>query len=415
MLRFPAAFSLWLIFPILALAADWPQFRGPDGQGHSSATGLPLTWSESDNIAWKTPIRGRGWSSPAIQGEQIWLTTALDDGHSLHAVCINRSSGAMMHDVEVFTPADPGHINAKNSYASPTPILEGDRVYTHFGIYGTACLSNDGRVIWKREDIKYNHGHGPGGSPVIWNDLIIFNCDGTDLQFMVALDKNTGQDRWRRDRDHVDPERKSGHLDFALAYSTPLVIDVEGQPQVVSATADYVAGYDPRTGEEIWYSSYVGSSNIPRPVYGKGLVFVSSGYDNPVFYAVRVGGHGNVTASHVVWSTKKAAPLNPSPLLLGDELYLISDKGIATCLDATTGKQHWQQRIGGSFLASPVSAEGRIYLLDEDATVTVIAAGKEFKKLATNKLDGRTVASPAIVDSAIFLRTDGFLYRIERR
>ena len=396
-------------------AADWPQFRGPGGQGHSDATNLPLTWSESENIVWKVPVPGLGWSSPSIQGNQIWLSTAVDEGKSLHAIALDRVTGQTLVDVVVFEIAEPGSVHSKNSHASPTPLIEGDRVYVHFGAHGTACLKSDGTLVWKTQELKHDHRHGPGGSPVIYQDLLILNCDGSDIQFVVALDKSTGEIRWKKKREHIGEARLTGKSNVPMAYTTPLLTEINGTIQLLSSGADSIVSYNPVNGDEYWWFSYDGYSNVPRPVVGKGLVFISSGYDRPEFFAVKVDGTGDVTESHLGWNMKKAAPLNPSPLLIGDELYLISDNGIATCLDAVSGQQHWQERIGGSYSASPTFADGRIYLLDEEGTTTVIAPGKTFEKLATSKLDGRTLATPAFLDQAIYLRTDKDLYRIEKK
>jgi len=394
-------------------AADWPQFRGPGGQGHSDATNLPLTWSETENIKWKVPVAGLGWSSPAIKGDQIWITSAVDDGKTLHAIALDRATGKSLHDVTIFELAEPGTVHAKNSHASPTPLIEGDRVYVHYGAHGTACLKTDGTIVWKTQDLKHDHRHGPGGSPVIFEDLLILNCDGSDIQFVVALDKNTGEIRWKKKREHIGEDRLTGKSNVPMSYTTPLLAEINGTIQLLSSGADSIVSYNPRNGEEYWWFRYDGYSNVPRPVVGKGLVFISSGYDRPEFYAVKVDGTGDVTESHLGWNMKKAAPLNPSPLLVGDELYLVDDDGIATCLDAVTGTQHWQRRIGGNFSASPTLADGKIYLLDEDGKTTVLTPGKKYEVLATNTLEGRTLATPAMVDHSVFLRTDTHLYRIE--
>ena len=396
-------------------AADWPQFRGPGGQGHSDATNLPLTWSETENITWKVPVAGLGWSSPAIQGDQIWITSAVDDGKTLHAIALDRATGKSLHDVTIFELAKPGPVHSKNSHASPTPLIEGDRVYVHYGAHGTACLKTDGTVVWKTQDLKHDHRHGPGGSPVIFEDLLILNCDGSDIQFVVALDKNTGEIRWKKKREHIGEDRLTGKSNVPMSYTTPLLTEINGTIQLLSSGADSIVSYNPRNGEEYWWFRYDGYSNVPRPVVGKGLVFISSGYDQPEFYAVKVDGTGDVTESHLGWNMKKAAPLNPSPLLVGDELYLISDNGIATCLDAVSGTKHWQERIGGNFSASPTLADGKIYLLDEDGKTTVLAPGKKYEVLATNTLEGRTLATPAMVDHSVFLRTDTHLYRLEKK
>lgn len=406
--------ALPLFFGSLLSAADWPQFRGPGGQGHSDATNLPSAWSESENVTWKVPVPGFGWSSPSIQGEQIWLTSDLSEGKSLAALAFDRATGKEMVKVVVFEIAEPGAVHSKNSHASPTPIIEGDRVYVHFGAHGTACLKTDGTIVWKNQELKHDHRHGPGGSPVIYQDLLILNCDGSDVQFVVALDKNTGAIRWRKKREHIGEARLTGKSNVPMAYTTPLLTEVNGTMQLLSSGADSIVSYNPLTGDEYWWFRYDGYSNVPRPVVGKGHVFISSGYDRPEFFAVKVDGTGDVTDTHLGWNMKKAAPLNPSPLLLGDELYLISDNGIATCLDAVTGEQHWQERIGGNYSASPTFADEKIFLLDEEGTTTVIAPGRTYKKIASNKLEGRTLATPAFVDATIFLRTDSHLYRIEK-
>jgi outer membrane protein assembly factor BamB len=369
---------------------------------------LPVIWSEgSDNIVWKAPIRGLGWSSPVIRGERIWLTTADDEGRSLRAICLNAQDGRQMLDIEVFHQDQPGRVHTKNSYASPTPVFAGDRVYVHFGAFGAACLTREGQVLWRRK-LEYNQVHGPGGSPLLYGDLLYVNCDGGDLAFVVALDANTGEVRWRTDRPE-NPNQK-------FAFSTPLLIEVAGAAQVLSAGAGSVVSYDPQTGRELWQFDYPGGySVVPRPAFGHGLAFVSSGYDRPALYAIRVDGQGNVTDTHVAWTLHRNAPLNPSPLLIGDELFLVSDQGVACCLDAKTGKVHWQKRLGGNYSASPVSGDGKIYLLNETGAATVIAPEREYRELAVNQLPGRTLATPALIDGAGLLRTDTHMYRIGRK
>ena len=381
------------------LARDWPEFRGPTGQGLSDESGLPLTWSENGNVRWKTAIPGQGWSSPAIQGDQIWLTTSTEEGKSLRAICVDRKSGAMLQNIEVFRLNVPGRVNAKNSLASPTPVLDENRIYVHFGAFGTACILQSGKILW-RTRLEYDNGqHGPGGSPVIYENLLVVNCDGMSVQYVAALDKWTGGIRWKQ-------YRKASH-----AYSTPLIVRLAGGDQLISTGAFRVVAYEPRTGKEIWHVLYGdGFSNVPRPVFGNGRVFICTGFQQPSLLAIRVDGRGDVTKSHVIWRRDRGAPLTPSPLLVGEELYLISDNGIATCLDASTGKEHWQQRIGGNHSASPLYADGRIYFLSEDGQSVVIAPGKEFKILATNQLNGQTLASMAVSDGAIFLRSDSHLY-----
>ena len=384
-------------------SADWPEFRGPTGQGQSTETGLPLQWSESENIAWKVAIPGQGWSSPVVEGGEIWLTTAQENG-SLQVLAIEAASGRVRQAIEVFRHPRLPSIHNKNSYASPTPILESDRVYVHFGTLGTAALSRDGRILWTNQELRYEHRHGPGGSPALAGALLVISCDGTDRQYVVALDKNTGEIRWRKDR-------RVG----AMAYTTPLVIETEGREQVVSAGGNRAVSYDLKTGQALWWIGYDGFSLITRPVFGHGLVYLTSGYNRAVLFAVRPDGRGDVSASHVAWRLDRGAPNTPSPLLVGDEIYVVSDRGIASCLDARSGKLHWRQRLSGSFSASPVYADGRIYFLNESGETSVVKPGTSFELLARNPLPGRTLASIAVAEGAIFLRTATHLYRIEQR
>ena len=383
-------------------AGDSPQFRGPQGDGHSSEQRLPLTWSATENVRWKTDLEGLGWSSPSISGSEVWLTTALDEGKSLHVVCLDRDTGSIRHDVEVFHHEDPGPIHGKNSYASPSVLIDDDRLFVHFGKLGTACLDRQAKDVWKSE-MKYNHRHGPGGSPVVFGELLIVACDGTDVQYVTALNKRTGQEVWKTTRDG------------AMAYSTPILAEVNGQPQLISTGGEWAIGYAPETGQELWRFRYPkGYSNVPRPVFGQGLVFLCSGYDHPWLYAVRPDGAGDVTESHMAWKMERGAPLNPSPLLVGHELYVVADNGIATCLDAKTGDQHWQKRIGGNFTASLLHADNRIYLLDEEGKTYVIEPTKEeYRELAVNELPGRTQATIAAADESLFIRTDKSVYRIQ--
>lgn len=390
-----------LLISLLFFLQDWPEFRGPSGQGHSAERGLPLTWSETKNVKWKTQIPGKGWSSPAILGDKIWLTTATEEGKSLRAVCVDLKTGEVLLNIELFRLKSSGPLHAKNSLASPTPVLEGDKVYLHFGANGTACITQTGEIVWKTK-LDYDNGqHGAGGSPVIYDNLLIVNCDGQEMQYVVALDKQTGKTRWRKYR--------TG----AQAYSTPLVVKLPAGDQLISIGAFRTFAYEPRTGKELWNVSYGdGFSNVPRPVYGHGLVYICTGFHQPALLAIRVDGKGDVTKSGVAWSLKRGVSLTPSPLLVGEELYLVSDNGIATCVDAKTGAQHWQMRLGGNHSASPVYADRRIYFLNEEGESVVIAPGKEFKALAQNQLDGQTLASMAVSSSSLFIRSQTHLYRL---
>jgi len=396
--------ALALLATISLAAEDWPQFRGPDGEGHSTETGLPLQWSESQNIRWKTPVTGRGWSSPVVANGRVWLTTSVErQGRaSLRVLAYDVQSGKEVVNAEVFSLPNAVLKNEKNSLASPTPILEGERVYVHFGADGTAALSTDGKIVWKIT-LPYDSMHGNGGSPTLYRDLLIVSCDGSDDAYVVALDKNTGKIRWKTQR----------RRPFDQSYTTPLVIQVDGRDQVVSIGAYRAAAYDPQTGREIWRVSYGdGFSNVPRPVFSHGLVFIGTGFQEPSMLAVRPTGTGDVTNTHVAYTIERGAPFTPSPLIVGDEFYMVSDIGVASCLDVKTGKIHWQQRVPGNYSASPVFADNRIYFLSEEGVATVIAPGKEFRRLAVNTLDGTTFASIAVSQGTLFIRSDSHLYRI---
>lgn len=385
-------------------AEEWPAFRGPQGQGHSSERGLPLDWSEARNIAWKTPVPGRGWSSPVVANGRAWVTTAVDErgGASLRAVAFDVATGREEVNVEVFHVADARLKNLKNSLASPTPVLDDGRVYVHFGAEGTAALTASGEIVWKTR-LRYESQHGNGGSPVLYGDLLIVSCDGSDAAFVVALETGTGKIRWKTSRRHP----------FDQAYSTPLVIEVGAADRVVSVGAYRAAAYDPRSGKEVWQIGYRdGFSNVPRPVYGHGLVFIATGFQQPSLIAVRADGAGDVTRTHVAWTLSRGAPHTPSPLLVGDELYIVSDIGVAIAVDARTGAVHWQQRLGGNYSASPVFADGRVYFQSEEGVTTAIEPGRTFHRLATSRLDGTTLASMAVSEGSFFIRTHSHLYRI---
>ena len=398
-----------------ATAEDWPEFRGPTGQGLSSATSLPVKWDLQANVQWKVPVPGKGWSSPIVHDGHIFLTTAVPSEEdpskrqSLRALCLDAARGETLWDVEVFIKQmRPGEtINPKNSFASPTPITDGKHVFVHFGPDGTACLDRDGKRIWANDRLRYNPEHGAGGSPVFCGSRLVFHCDGVVDPFVVALDRDSGTVAWRTYR----PSMASPKWSFA----TPLVIEVEGTRQLVSPAAQMVCSYDPSSGEELWRVRYPNKwSIVPRPVFSHGLVFVCTGYDGPAeLLAIRPTGAGDVTDSHVAWRTDNNVPQIPSPLVVENELFLVSNNGIASCRDVETGALRWRHRVGGSFSASPVYAAGCIYMVSERGVCTVIAAGRQYQELATNDLQEPTLASCAVVDSAIIVRTERHLYRIE--
>ncbi len=398
---------------VLAQAEDWPQFRGPTGQGHTTERGLPLEWNETNNIIWKSPVPGLGWSSPAVANGRVWLTTVVESKErrgrvsaSLRALAYDVATGRELVNVEVFRLDDAGYVNPKNSRASPTPIVDGDRVYVHFGAEGTAAVSTSGEILWTTH-LRYESQHGNGGSPTLYRDLLIVNCDGNGGEaYVIALDTATGKTRWKTSRRRPADQ----------AYSTPLVITVDQQDQLVSVGAYRAAAYEPLTGQEIWRVSYGdGFSNVPRPVFGQGLVFIATGFQTPSLLAVRPDGKGDVTRTHVAWTITRGAPYTPSPLLVGNDLYYVSDTGVLSLADAMSGQIVWQQRLGGNYSASPVFADGRIYFQSEEGVTTVIAPGREFKRLAVNRLDGATLASMAVSNGSFYIRSQSHLYRIGGR
>ncbi len=392
-----------------AIASDWPEFRGPNGQGHATAASLPIEWSSTKNIAWKKPIPGRGWSSPILVQGKIILTTAVPDGNqqSLRVICLDQATGNRLWNVEVFRHATV-RIHRKNSHASPTPLSDGERIYVHFGTHGTAALDFKGEVLWRNKELKYRPVHGSGGSPILVDEKLILSCDGGDVQFVVALDRRTGRIRWKTPRPQTKAAKK-------FAFSTPLAINVNEEVQVVSVGANHVAAYDPDDGREIWRVFHGGYSNVPRPVYGHGLIFIGTGYDAPKIFAIRPTGKGDVTKTHVAWKLSRSAPLNPSFLLIGQELYTVSDRGIAQCVNARTGEVYWRERLGGAFSASPIFADGKIYFLSERGITTVIAPGTKYVQIARNDLGEISLASIAAVGKALFMRTDENLYRIQKK
>ena len=404
-----------LVSSVLHAADNWPEFRGPHGDGRSDAKNLPITWSETENVKWKTEIHGKGWSSPVIWGDQVWLTTAPPDGKAMYAVCVDKASGKIVHDLKVFDIPDPQFCHEFNSYASPTPAIEEGRIYVHFGTYGTACLDTaSGKTLWAREDLHVNHFRGPGSSPILFENLLFLTFDGYDAQFVVALDKKTGETVWKRDR-NIDYGIHNNDGDQKKGYVTPSVFEINGTPQLVSPSAGATISYNPRTGEELWRVNSGGMNAGARPIYAHGLIFANSAAGGFKQFALRPDGRGDVTATHVAWKFGQSMPTRPSPILDGDFLYLIEDMGVASCLDAKTGKPAWSKRLGGDYSASPLVAGGRIYFFGQDGESPVIEADpKECKLLATNHLDGGFMSSPAASDNALFLRTKTHLYRVEK-
>lgn len=416
MRRFLMLFVILLFASFSAAGENWPQFRGPHGDNRADDAKLPLTWSEHQNIVWKTAIHDKGWSSPVVWDDQVWLTTAKADGRELFAVCVDRDNGKVRHDVKLFDVEAPSKLWAGfNSFASPTPAIEAGRVYVHFGTYGTACLDTaTSKTLWQRRDLHCDHWRGAASSPILFGDLLYLTFDGHDRQYVVALDKHSGKTVWQKDRD-IDYKTSDG--DLKKAFGTPAIRIVDGKPQLISSAAAATIAYDPKTGAELWKVYHGGMNVTAPPLYGDGKVFLCTGDGGLRLLAVRPDGHGDVTATHIAWKVKNknSVPSRSSPILVDDLLYMSNAIGLVCCLDARAGEPVWQERLGGNYWASPLYANGRLYFFDETGLGHVIASGRTWKKLATNKLNDGCRASPAVSGKALFVRTLTHLYRIEDR
>lgn len=395
--------------------ASWPEFRGPLGDGSAGDAHLPLQWSETQNVRWKVAIHGKGWSSPVIDGDRIWMTTATEDGKEMSVICVHRDTGNVLVDRVVFRNEEPRFCHPTNSYASPTPALAPDRVFVHFGSYGTACLDAEtGDTIWERRDLPCDHYRGPGASPILYDNKLYIAFDGFDLQYVVALDTTTGATVWRTDR-NIDYGNDNG--DFYKAYCTCQIIEHNGRALLISPSAAETIAYDPQTGHEQWRVRHGGMNTATRPVAAHGLVYVTTGDSvgeiKPTLLAIRPDGEGVVTDTHVAWKLDQTTPKRCSPIVVDDLLFTINDDGVAMCLDAKTGEIHWRERIGGNYRSSPIYASGRIYFSSLEGKTTVVAADREYRELASNQLDDGFQASPAVAGNSLFLRSTTHLYRID--
>ncbi len=418
-------FCLMMLLPLLTpeagsapMPTNWPDFRGPSGDGRAAAGQPPRTWSEQRNLRWKISLPGRSWSSPVVWNRQIWLTTASEDGRQMSALCVDQDSGKVVMDRVVFTNREPeplGLGKEGNTYASPSPVIEEGRVFLHFGTYGTACLDTRSfRTLWQRRDILCRHSVGPGSSPVLFRHLLILTMDGTDSQFLIALDKRTGRTAWKAPRSADwslgDPADSTPRPEQQKAFSTPLITQWEGRPLLISSGAKASYGYDPLTGKELWKVGYRGFSNASRPIAGHGFALINTGYHRAELWAVRLGGSGDVTSTHVAWKAVRNVPLNPSPVLVGDRIYMLSGAGILTCLNARSGEEVWKDRLPGTYTASPVLANGLLYCFGENGQSSVIRPGDRLEIVGENRLEEGAMACPAFVGNEIVLRTRTHLY-----
>ena len=403
--------ALVFLAALPAAAADWPQFRGPTGDGHYVGPAPATEWGPGTNVAWETPIPGKGWSSPIVSKGKVYLTAAVpkDDGQSLRAVCLDAGTGKIDWDVEVLIASKDraSKVHSKNGHASPTPTIDGERLYVHFGHMGTAALDLSGKVLWTRTDLYEKPVHGNGGSPILVDGRVVVSCDGLDKQSVVALDAKTGMTVWET------PRHKKASKPFS--FSTPTVVEADGQKQIISEGSDVLAGYDPRTGKELWRTTFAGYSVIPKPVAGHGMLFFSTSFDSAKLKAVKLGGSGDVTTSNAAWTLDKGAPHTPSPLLVGEELYVVSDRGQFSCVDAKKGTVIWDDKLRGNYSASPIYAGGNIYLTSEEGKGTLIKAGRKKDVLGEFDMKEKTFASFAAADGALYVRTESRLFKFARR
>ncbi len=418
---------LW-IAGVPTAQADWPEFRGPSSDGHVSAPGdrttlgLPLHWSETNNLKWKTEIPYRGWSTPVVMGGQIWLTTATEDGHDFFAICVDAETGKIRFNEKVFHSDNPeplGNGASMNCYATPSPVIEPGRVYVHFGSFGTACLdTSTGKALWKRDDLRCRHYRGPSSSLVQFENLLILTMDGVDLQYHAALDKQTGKTVWKTNRsvawnDEDVPGQMARDGDLRKAHSTPLIVTAAGKPQMFSAGAKAAYAYDPRTGRELWKVQYPDWSVAPRPLCHQGLAIFVTGLNKKELWAVKTDGQGDVTDTGIMWKLKTRVGKYASPILVDGLIYTAAEESFITCLDAATGQTVWTERVGGKFAASPIYGDGRLYFFDQQGTTLVLKPGRTLEVLATNRLAGGFMASPAVAGKALILRTKTHLNRVE--
>ena len=411
--RSPLTFALLLLLSFPLMAENWPRFRGPSADGIHELAELPTQWSEDKNVIWKSETPGKGHSSPVIWGDQIWMGTALNDGHDLHALCFNRK-GELLYNVKLFHVEKLEASNTLNSFASPTPVIEEGTVYLYFGTYGVAAIHTDsGKNKWTRQDINLNHQEGPGSSPILYNNLLIFHCDGYDVQHITALDTASGEEVWKTTRS-LDLSGVGNHA--RKAFVTPVVRRVNNKDLLISPAAQGCYAYDPNTGKEVWRISYYGFSAVPQPVFEGDTAFIVTDFGRPQIWAIDISGKGVLGDDDVKWKYTTTCPSTPSLIVKDGLLYFVADKtGVASCIKTENAELVWRDRIGGSFSTSPVATDKHIYFFDRSGTTTVLELGNEYKVISRNELSSGCMASPAIADNRLFIRTATHLYCLGRK
>jgi outer membrane protein assembly factor BamB len=395
-------------------AAYWPGFRGPTGQGIAEHANVPVEWRAS-SLQWQTALPVVGWSSPIMHGDRVFVSGTSEDGTECHILALDRQTGAIVWNTTVFTQ-EVRRKERKNSFATPTPVTDGERVYAYFGAGGAAAVDvKSGALAWTNQDVEFYSQHGLGASPLLYGELLIMPFDGSstgpdrgvgwqtpwDQSFIAALDRRTGRRVWTGKRGMS-----------RIAHVTPLIVQVNGRPELVSAAGDVIQGFNPDTGELLWTVKSRGEGVVPSVVQANGLVVTVSGFEDPTIRAVRPGGRGEVTGTHLVWEQKRTVPMIPSFVPHEGLLFGVKENGLAVCLEAKTGDIVWQERLEGEYSASPVVAGGRVYFLAEDGLATVVDAGRTFTVVARNRLDGEFQASPAVAPGQLVLRSWTHLYAI---
>ena len=419
--EFPAILIVFLFAisnPGYAQDKNWTHYRGSNLDGISTVENAPIRWKADSNIVWKTALHGRGWSSPVVFNDQIWLTTATDEGDKMYAVCLDFESGEILMDINVFSPDSIYRKHDINSYATPTPCIEKDFVYVHFGRYGTTCLNTkDGSTVWERTDLECVHIQGPGSSPIIYKDLLILHLEGIDVQYIVALDKTNGKTVWRSERpkeiyDLLKPIGKK-------AYITPLIVNVAGRNQLISNGAAVCIAYEPETGKEIWRIVGGVDSTIAMPFSEDGTVYFYTGFKVPEegskyaeLMAVDPTGRGDVGLANILWRMETPILQLLTPVIKDGLIYTIDTKSKMMCIDAKTGQPLWSERLKGKYNASPVYASGHLYFSSTQGEVVVIKEGRKFEITAKNDLEDEIWATTAILRKSLLIRTSKHLYKI---
>jgi outer membrane protein assembly factor BamB len=414
-----AIFLVFIYQDTLSQDMNWTHFRGSNLNAISVSNEVPIRW-DSTTFKWKSEIHGKGYSSPVVFDNQIWLTTGTPDGKELYAVCTDYETGKLIHDVKVFVPEETIGKHSINTYASPTPCIEKGFVYVHYGSLGTACIkTTDGSIVWKRTDLKCKHVQGPGSSPIIYKNLLILHYEGTDVRFIVALDKSSGKEVWRTDRP-AEPYIPLPNIG-TKAYITPIIINVKGRDLMISNGSAACFAYDPLTGEEVWRVIRGAESTVPMPISENGIVYFYTGFmvdnESPNFtelLAVNPDGKGDITATNILWRKRDNQTQTQmlTPVIKDGLIFTVNTRNMLMCIDAKTGEEIWSERLRANFNSSPVYANGNVWFFSVKGDVIAVKAGRKYEVVAQNTMDSGIWATPAFLRNEVILRTEKYLYRI---